>query len=110
MEGDPHTLLEGMAIAAFAVGAQLGYLYVRAEYPLAIERLRTAIAAAETRGWLGQAIGGSGFRFEIELRVGAGAYVCGEETALIHSIEGRRGCRGPGRLIRPSTECSVCPH
>ena len=95
MEGDPHTLLEGMAIAAFAVGAQQGYLYVRAEYPLAIERLRTAIAAAETRGWLGQAIGGSGFSFEIELRVGAGAYVCGEETALIHSIEGRRGVPRP---------------
>jgi bidirectional [NiFe] hydrogenase diaphorase subunit len=95
MEGDPHTLLEGMAIAAFAVGAQQGYIYVRAEYPLAIERLRTAIAAAETHGWLGTAISGSRFSFEIELRVGAGAYVCGEETALIHSIEGRRGVPRP---------------
>jgi len=75
MEGDPHTLLEGMAIAAFAVGAQQGYIYVRAEYPLAIERLRTAIAAAETHGWLGTAISGSRFSFAIELRVGAGAYV-----------------------------------
>ena len=77
MEGDPHTLLEGMAIAAFAVGAQQGYIYVRAEYPLAIERLRAAIAAAEARGWLGRAIAESDFSFEIELRVGAGAYVCG---------------------------------
>jgi bidirectional [NiFe] hydrogenase diaphorase subunit len=95
MEGDPHTLLEGMAIAAFAVGAQQGFIYVRAEYPLAIERLRTAIAAAEARGWLGTAISGSRFSFAIELRVGAGAYVCGEETALIHSIEGRRGVPRP---------------
>jgi bidirectional [NiFe] hydrogenase diaphorase subunit len=95
MEGDPHTLLEGMAIAAFAVGAQQGYIYVRAEYPLAIERLRTAIAAAAARDWLGTAISGSRFSFEIELRVGAGAYVCGEETALIHSIEGRRGMPRP---------------
>ncbi len=95
MEGDPHTLLEGMAIAAFAVGAQQGFIYVRAEYPLAIERLRTAISAAEQQGWLGRGIGGSGFSFEIELRVGAGAYVCGEETALIHSIEGRRGVPRP---------------
>ena len=95
MEGDPHTLLEGMAIAAFAVGAAQGFIYIRAEYPLAIERLRRAIAAAEARGWLGTAIGGSRFSFGIELRVGAGAYVCGEETALIHSIEGRRGVPRP---------------
>ena len=95
MEGDPHTLLEGMAIAAFAVGAQRGYIYVRAEYPLAIERLRSAIAAAEERGWLGRAISGSNFGFQVELRVGAGAYVCGEETALIHSIEGERGVPRP---------------
>ena len=95
MEGDPHTLLEGIAIAAFAVGAQQGFIYVRAEYPLAIERLRTAIAAAETRGWLGKRINGSRFSFNIALRVGAGAYVCGEETALIHSIEGCRGVPRP---------------
>jgi len=95
MEGDPHTLLEGMAIAAFAVGAAQGFIYVRAEYPLAIERLRTAIAAAEERGWLGTAIHGSSFSFHVELRVGAGAYVCGEETALIHSIEGQRGVPRP---------------
>ena len=95
MEGDPHTLLEGMAIAAFAVGAARGFLYVRAEYPLAIERLRRAIAQAEQQHWLGPAIAGSGFSLQLELRVGAGAYVCGEETALIHSIEGRRGVPRP---------------
>ena len=95
MEGDPHLLLEGMAIAAFAVGAQRAYLYVRAEYPLAIERLRRAIAEAEQRHWLGTAIAGSSFQLQIELRMGAGAYVCGEETALIHSIEGRRGLPRP---------------
>ena len=95
MEGDPHTLLEGMAIAAFAVGAQRGFIYVRAEYPLAIERLHAAIAAAKDHGWLGTAINGSHFSFDIDLRVGAGAYVCGEETALIHSIEGQRGVPRP---------------
>ena len=95
MEGDPHTLLEGMAIAAFAVGAEQGFIYVRAEYPLAIERLQAAIAAAKARGFLGAAIAGSRFSFDIDLRVGAGAYVCGEETALIHSIEGQRGVPRP---------------
>ena len=95
MEGDPHLLLEGMAIAAFAIGAKRAYLYVRAEYPLAIERLRRAIAEAEQRHWLGPAIAGSQFNLQIQLRVGAGAYVCGEETALIHSIEGRRGVPRP---------------
>lgn len=95
MEGDPHALLEGMAIAAFAVGAQIGYIYVRAEYPLAIERLRVAIDQAQERGWLGSSIAGQAFSFAIELRVGAGAYVCGEETALMQSIEGRRGVPRP---------------
>ena len=95
LEGDPHSVLEGMAIAAHAVGADRGFIYVRAEYPLAIERLRGAIAQAEQRGWLGAAIGGSNTHFQVELRVGAGAYVCGEETALIHSIEGRRGTPRP---------------
>ena len=95
LEGDPHSVLEGMAIAAHAVGADRGFLYVRAEYPLAIERLRIAIAQAEQHGWLGTAIAGSGFSFHVELRVGAGAYVCGEETALIHSIEGQRGVPRP---------------
>lgn len=95
LEGDPHAVLEGMAIAAHTLGAAHGYVYVRAEYPLAIERLRQAIAQAEQRHWLGAGIGGSGFHFQLELRVGAGAYVCGEETALIQSIEGRRGVPRP---------------
>lgn len=95
LEGDPHAVLEGMAIAAHAVGAEQGYVYVRAEYPLAIERLRQAIAQAEQHHWLGEGIGGTGFRFQLELRIGAGAYVCGEETALIQSIEGRRGVPRP---------------
>lgn len=95
MEGDPHTLLEGMAIAAFAVGAQQGIIFVRAEYPLAIDRLHHAIAQARAHGWLGASIDGTDLVFDIELRVGAGAYVCGEETALIHSIEGCRGVPRP---------------
>lgn len=95
LEGDPHAVLEGMAIAAHAVGAQRGYLFVRAEYPLAIARLRRAIAQAEQHGWLGTAIGGRQSRFAVELRVGAGAYVCGEETALIRAIEGHRGTPRP---------------
>ena len=95
MEGDPHRLLEGIAIAAYAIGASRGYLYVRAEYPLAIARLRNAIAQAEAQGWLGNAINGTAMNLQLELRVGAGAYVCGEETALIHSIEGQRGTPRP---------------
>ena len=95
LEGDPHTVLEGMAIAAHAVGASRGFIYVRAEYPLAIARLRTAIAAAQGHGWLGTAIAGSHFNFDVELRMGAGAYVCGEETALMQSIEGKRGMPRP---------------
>ena len=91
LEGDPHRLLEGMAIAAYAVGADHGYLYVRAEYPLAIERLRLALQQARQQGLLGQGIAGSSFNLELEVRVGAGAYVCGEETALLHSIQGQRG-------------------
>jgi len=91
LEGDPHRLLEGLAIAAYAVGARQGYIYVRAEYPLAIERLRRALLQATQRGLLGEAVAGTGFAFVPELRVGAGAYVCGEETALLASIEGRRG-------------------
>ncbi len=91
LEGDPHRILEGMAIAGYAVGAQQGFIYVRAEYPLAIERLRTAIKQAERLGLLGNRIFESHFNFRIDLRIGAGAFVCGEETALIRSIEGRRG-------------------
>jgi len=91
LEGDPHRILEGMAIAGYAVGAQQGFVYVRAEYPLAIERLKLAIKQAERLGLLGNRILESQFNFRIDLRIGAGAFVCGEETALIRSIEGRRG-------------------
>lgn len=95
MEGDPHKLLEGMAIAAFAIGADEGYIYVRAEYPLAIKRLRKAIADAEERHFLGDNIMGSNFSFHLHIKEGAGAFVCGEETALIASIEGERGMPRP---------------
>src|SRR5665647_1179067 len=90
-EGDPHTVLEGMMIAARAIGAQEGYIYCRAEYPLAIQRLKKAIASALEYGLVGQNILGSNFSFEFHIKEGAGAFVCGEETALIGSIEGRRG-------------------
>jgi len=95
VEGDPHRLLEGLAIAAYAIGADKGYIYVRAEYPLAIQRLRKAIAQASEAGFLGHGILGSDFAFEIVLKEGAGAFVCGEETALMRSIEGRRGMPRP---------------
>jgi bidirectional [NiFe] hydrogenase diaphorase subunit len=91
MEGDPHRVIEGMAIAAYAVGANKGFIYVRAEYPVAVARLTTAIREARRRGLLGNNIGGTTFNFDIEIRLGAGAFVCGEETALLASIEGRRG-------------------
>ena len=91
MEGNPHAVLEGMAIAAYAIGANEGYIYVRAEYPLAIKRLEIAIKDAEENGLLGDNILGSNFSFRVFLRYGAGAFVCGEETALLQSIEGKRG-------------------
>ncbi len=91
LEGDPHRILEGMAIAGYAVGANQGFIYIRAEYPLAIERLKLAIKQAERLGLLGNRIFESQFNFRIDLRIGAGAFVCGEETALIRSIEGKRG-------------------
>ena len=91
LEGDPHSVLEAMAIAGYAIGASQGIIYIRAEYPLAIERLETAIAQAEEYGLLGTNIFGSEFSFGISLKLGAGAFVCGEETALIHSMEGLRG-------------------
>ncbi|MGB8012446.1 MAG: NuoF family protein [Terriglobales bacterium] len=95
LESDPHRVLEGMLIAAYAVGASEGFIYVRAEYPLAIKRLRTAIKQAERLGLLGHNICGTRFSFGIDLRLGAGAFVCGEETALIASIEGKRGTPRP---------------
>ena len=91
MEGDPHSVIEAMAICGYSIGADKGLVYIRAEYPLAIERLRIAIRQAEEFGLLGKNIMGTGFCFNIEIRYGAGAFVCGEETALIHSMEGKRG-------------------
>ena len=91
LEGDPHSVIEAMTIAGFAVGAEKGFVYVRAEYPLAVQRLTKALEQARQRGYLGEKILGSDFSFDIEIRVGAGAFVCGEETALIASIEGQRG-------------------
>ncbi|MFB3827693.1 MAG: NADH-quinone oxidoreductase subunit NuoF [Bryobacteraceae bacterium] len=91
LESDPHRVLEGMAIAAYAVGAQYGYIYVRAEYPLAVKHLKTAIRQAERMGLLGINICGTTFSFRVDIRLGAGAFVCGEETALIASVEGKRG-------------------
>jgi NADH-quinone oxidoreductase subunit F len=91
IEGDPHAVLEGLLIAAYAIGASSGYVYIRAEYPLAIQRLRKAIAQMYEVGLLGNDILGSGFSFDLHIKEGAGAFVCGEETALIHSIEGKRG-------------------
>ena len=95
LEGDPHSVIEGMCIAAYAIGARHGHIYVRAEYPLAIKRLRTAIAQAEELGLLGEDIFGSGFVFSLRIKEGAGAFVCGEETALMASIQGLRGMPWP---------------
>jgi NADH:ubiquinone oxidoreductase subunit F (NADH-binding)/NAD-dependent dihydropyrimidine dehydrogenase PreA subunit len=95
IEGDPHRVLEGMAVAAYAIGASKAYVYIRAEYPLAIKQLRAAIAQAKAYGLLGRNILDSGFNLEVIIKMGAGAFVCGEETALIHSIEGKRGMPRP---------------
>ncbi|HEQ72085.1 MAG TPA: NADH-quinone oxidoreductase subunit NuoF [Spirochaetia bacterium] len=103
IEGDPHTILEGMLIGGYAVGARKGFIYIRAEYPLAIQRLKKAIESARREGFLGEHIMGSAFSFDIEIRLGAGAFVCGEETALIQSIEGKRGMPRP-RPPYPSVE------
>ena len=91
LEGDPHSVIEAMAIAAYAIGADMGYVYVRAEYPIAVQRLQIAINQAKEYGLLGTDIFGTGFNFDLEIRLGAGAFVCGEETALMESIEGKRG-------------------
>ena len=103
IEGDPHTVLEGMIIGGYAIGAKQGIVYIRAEYPLAVHRLEKAIADAREHGFLGKNILGSDFSFDIEIRLGAGAFVCGEETALIRSIEGGRGMPRP-RPPYPSVE------
>jgi formate dehydrogenase iron-sulfur subunit len=95
MEGDPFTLLEGMIIAGFAVGADTGYIYIRSEYPAAIHSMQRAIESARALGWLGQSVLDSDFSFDVHVRVGAGSYVCGEETAMLDSLEGKRG------MVRP---------
>ncbi len=91
LEGDPHSIIEGMMIGAYAIGANMGYIYVRAEYPIAVERLGAAIEEARAAGILGKGIFGSKFDFDLEIRIGAGAFVCGEETSLLASVEGERG-------------------
>ena len=91
LEGDPHSVVEAMAIGGYSIGASKGTVYIRAEYPLAIKRLKKAMDAARAYGLLGENILGSGFDFDIEIKYGAGAFVCGEETALIRSMEGQRG-------------------
>ena len=95
IEGDPHKLLEGLAIAAYGIGASKGYVYIRAEYPLAIKNLKIAIGQAREFGLLGDNIFGSGFHFDVIIKMGAGAFVCGEETAMLNSIEGKRGMPRP---------------
>ncbi len=95
LEADPHAVIEGLTIAAYAVGASEGYIYARAEYPLAVSRLHTALDQARERGFLGNNILDSGFNFTVHLKEGAGAFVCGEETALIASIESLRGMPRP---------------
>lgn len=95
LEGDPHAVLEAMTIGGYAIGASEGYIYIRAEYPIAVERLKVAISQAREYGLLGKNILDTGFNFDIEIRLGAGAFVCGEETALMNSIEGRRGMPNP---------------
>jgi NADH-quinone oxidoreductase subunit F len=112
MEGDPNTVIEGMTIAAYAIGASEGYIYIRAEYPLAVKRVRLALEQAEEKGYLGENIYNSGFSFRIHVKEGAGAFVCGEETALMASIEGKRGMPRPpppipARPFPPSPACGA---
>ncbi len=109
LESDPHSVLEGMAIAAYAVGANQGFIYVRAEYPLAIKRLQTAIKQAKQLGLLGSSIFESPFNFNIDIRIGAGAFVCGEETALMASVEGKRGTPRPRPPFPAESGLWGCP-
>ncbi|MFZ1073967.1 MAG: NADH-quinone oxidoreductase subunit NuoF [Verrucomicrobiia bacterium] len=109
LESDPHSVLEGMAIAAYAVGANQGFIYVRAEYPLAIKRLQTAIKQAKQLGLLGSGIFESPFNFNIDIRIGAGAFVCGEETALMASVEGKRGTPRPRPPFPAESGLWGCP-
>ena len=109
LESDPHRVLEGMLIAAYAIGASEGYIYVRAEYPLAVQRLTVALQQARRRGFLGNGICETTVSFDIDIRLGAGAFVCGEETALIASIEGKRGTPRPGPPYRGPSRRSSTP-
>jgi bidirectional [NiFe] hydrogenase diaphorase subunit len=109
LESDPHSVLEGMAIAAYAVGADQGFLYVRAEYPLAISRLQNAIKQAKQMGLLGAGIFESPFNFNVDIRIGAGAFVCGEETALMMSVEGKRGTPRPRPPFPAESGLFGCP-
>jgi bidirectional [NiFe] hydrogenase diaphorase subunit len=109
LESDPHAVLEGMAIAAYAVGANQGFIYVRAEYPLAIARLQNAIRQAKSKGLLGSGIYESPFNFSVDLRIGAGAFVCGEETALMMSVEGKRGTPRPRPPFPAESGLYGCP-
>jgi len=109
LESDPHSILEGMAVAAYAVGADQGFIYVRAEYPLAISRLQTAIKQAKQFGVLGSGIFASPFNFTVDIRIGAGAFVCGEETALMSSVEGRRGTPRPRPPFPAESGLWNCP-
>ncbi|HYL46009.1 MAG TPA: NADH-quinone oxidoreductase subunit NuoF [Candidatus Limnocylindrales bacterium] len=109
LESDPHRVLEGMTIAAYAVGASRGYIYVRAEYPLAVQRLEKAVRESRHSGFLGNQICGTTFSFDVELRLGAGAFVCGEETALIASIEGKRGAPRPRPPYPAQSGLWECP-
>src|ERR1019366_997872 len=109
LESDPHSVLEGMAIAAYAVGANQGFIYCRAEYPLAIKRLQNAIKQAKPLGLLGSGIFESPFNFSIDIRIGAGAFVCGEETALMASVEGKRGTPRPRPPFPAESGLWGCP-
>jgi bidirectional [NiFe] hydrogenase diaphorase subunit len=109
LESDPHSVLEGMAIAAYAIGADQGFIYVRAEYPLAISRLQTAIKQAKQLGVLGSGVFESPFNFNVEIRIGAGAFVCGEETALMASVEGKRGTPRPRPPFPAESGLWECP-
>ena len=108
VEGNPHRVLEGMVIGAYAMNAAQGFVYIRAEYPLAIQHLKIALAQMREYGLLGENILGSGFGFDIQIRIGAGAFVCGEETALMASIEGRIGEPRPATAF-PRPERAVGP-
>ena len=109
MEDDPHRIIEGMIIAAYAVGANQGYIYVRGEYPYAFKVMSEALAEARQAGVIGRNIFGADLDFDIEMRLGAGAYICGEETALLESIEAARACRASSRRSPRPTAYSASP-